>query len=551
MPSKGIAMLRRALIGVAIFLLTSSPHAAEPAHAPAGTGTILYVSMEVIGLGGRGDDCGALDDSSITANVGDHVHVCWFGQNNTTADLTVHSISDSLDGDIFTDFDLDIPATQMQLLADFRVTVKQSLDITNTWVARAGAGGNPITATAMTHIEALQPTLALDAPSLNATAVAGEIVHTTLTLTNAGTGDLAWHFGEADMPGASPSAPQRPDSAHAMKAPAGTATVPAYAIQIAGGGNHLVSLDMAAPDNPTVVPATLPGAISAGAFVDDDFSQELLLSDTDGLIVVDATTGALNTINAATAPDAGDTGWLAMAWNPLDRTLYALSTNGTLPSLYSIDPATGATTRLGEINDRTLTINGIYTALAADSDGRLFAIDETNDLLVAVARDEYSLDGRVSGYTVGPLGIDIDGLSALAFDSATNTLFLSAVPVGGVGTMYSVDTVSGVATPIGTIGTGDSYLAMSAVVSARPCGLANDVAWISLDTYIEPPLAAGASQLVDVIFDATDLVPGEYDANLCLHTNDATQRKVPIPVHLSVGANRDAIFGASFEGDVP
>lgn len=157
----------------------------------------------------------------------------------------------------------------------------------------------------------------------------------------------------------------------------------------------------------------------------------------------------------------------------------------------------------------------------------------------------------MSGYTVGALGIDIDALSALAFDAATNTLFLSATPVGGVGTMYSVDTVTGTATAIGTIGSGDSYLAMSAVASARPCGLANDVAWISLDTYIEPPLAAGASQPVDVIFDATDLDPGEYDANLCLHTSDATQRKVPIPVHLTVSANRDAIFDASFEGDAP
>ena len=543
-------MRERALLGGAVFLLSSSLHAAEAPRVPTGS-TILYVSMEVIVDRGRGDDCGALTDSSITANVGDHVHVCWFGQNDTAQDLTVHSISDSLDGDIFTDFDLDIPATQMQLLADFRVTVTQSLDVTETWIARAGAGGNPITATTTTHIEALQPTLALDAPSLTASANAGQIARDTLTLTNAGTGNLAWHFGEADMPGGSPLAPQSARSIGVAAMPSGTATVPAYAIQVTGAGNHLVSLDMVAPGAPTVLPGTLPDAISAGAFINDDYSRELLLSDTDGLIAIDTTTGAIGTINAATAPDPGDTGWLAMAWNPLDGALYALSTNGTLPSLYSIDPATGATARLGEINDRTLTINGIYTALAADSDGRLFAIDATNDLLVAVARDQYSLDGRVSGYTVGPLGIDIATLSAVAFDAATNTLYLSATPVGGIGTMYAIDTVTGTATAVGTIGAGESYLAMNAVASARPCGLANDVAWISLDTYIDPPLAPGASHPIGVIFDATDLDAGEYDANLCLHTNDATRRKVPIPVHLTVGANRDAIFGASFDGGAP
>ena len=86
------------------------------------------------------------------------MHVCWFGLNNTATDLTVHSISDTLDGDIFTDFDLDIPPTQMQLLADFRITVKQTVDITETWTAYATAGGNPVTATATTHIEALRPT---------------------------------------------------------------------------------------------------------------------------------------------------------------------------------------------------------------------------------------------------------------------------------------------------------------------------------------------------------------------------------------------------------
>ncbi|MET0230642.1 MAG: DUF4394 domain-containing protein [Rhodanobacteraceae bacterium] len=539
-------MFRRALFGVAVLLC-----AAHSAAAPAGGATILYVAMDVIGPGGRGDDCGSLEDSSVTANVGDHVHVCWFGQNNTGDDLTLHSISDDLDGALFTDFDLDIPAGQMQLLADFRITVKQTQDVMNTWVARAGAAGDPVTATRATHIEALQPTLLLDA-ALNASANPGEVVHGALTLTNTGTGDLAWHFGEADAPTAAPLMPARVGPPSARTISRGTPTIPAFAVEMRAGGNRLVSLDIAAPETPVVLPGTLPAAIEAGAFIDDDPSRELLLSDTDGLIAIDTTTGAVETINAATAPDSGDTGWLAMAWNPLDRALYALSTNGILPSLYSIDPATGETVRLGEINDRTLTINGVYTALAADSDGRMFAIDEVNDLLVAVARDEYSLPGRVSGYTVGPLGVDVDALAALAFDAATNTLYLSAATVDGPGIMYSVDTVTGAATPIGVIGgDGNAYRALAAVTSARPCGVAGDVSWVSLSSYIEAPLVPGAMQQVGVIFDATDLASGEYDANLCLHTNDARQRKVPIPVHLSVGANRDALFVGSFEGGVP
>ncbi|HKE49251.1 MAG TPA: DUF4394 domain-containing protein [Rhodanobacteraceae bacterium] len=532
-------MLMRALIGAAVALFACGGCIA----APAGTGTVLYVTMEVIGPGGHGDDCGALDDSSITANVGDHVHICYIGQNNTAQTLNVHSISNSVDGDLFTDFNLEIQPGGQQVLADFRVTVKASLDVAHTWIARESAGSSPFTATAMTHIEALAPTLALDAPSIDASGNAGSIARSALTITNAGNGDLAWHFGEAAAPG----------QTRAPLAPEGASTVPAYAVRLDAAGNRLVSLDMAAPGSPLLLPGTLPGAVSGGAFIDDDFSREFLLSDTDGLVTIDTTTGAVQTVNAATTPDPGDSGWLGFAWNPADRTLYALSTNGTLPSLYTIDPVTGTTLRIGEINDRTLTINGIYTALAADSDGRLFAIDATNDLLVAIARDEYSLPGRVSGYTVGPLGVDDDSISALAVDAATNTLYLSTLPTGGVSTMYTVETVTGAASAVGPIDDGaHAYVALAAVTSARPCGSAGDVAWLSLDTYIDPPLGAGASESVGVILDATDLDPGSYDAYLCLHTNDATRRQVPIPVHFTVGAaGSDVIFGTSFDGGGP
>ena len=551
-------MSLRALFGAAILLLTGSGIATAGGHAPtapAGS-TVLYVIMEVIGPGGRGDDCGALTDSSITANVGDHVHICYFGQNNTAQTLNIHSISNSVDGDLFTDFDLEIQPGGQQLLADFRVTVKQSLDVTHTWIARESAGGNPFTATTMTHIEALAPTLALAPPAIDASAEPGQIARSALTITNAGSGNLGWHLGEAAAPAQLFSPVRDKAAARALvrapsTAPSGATAVPAFAVRLDAAGNRLVSLDMADPGVPSVLPGTLPAAINGGAFVDDDFSREYLLSDSDGLVTIDTQTGDVATINAATAPDPGDSGWLGMAWDPVERVLYALSTNGVLPSLYTIDPGTGATVRLGEINDRTLTINGIYTAITVDSDGRIFAIDATNDLLVAVARDEYSLEGRVSGYTVGPLGLDVDVFSALAFDSATNTLYLSTIPAAAPSAMYTLDTVTGLATPIGSIGGGsNAYVAMAAVTSARPCGLAGDVAWLSLDTYIEPPLGHGASAPVGVILDATDLADGTYDANLCLHTNDAARRKVPIPVHFTVGAGADDIFDASFEGGV-
>jgi hypothetical protein len=371
---------------------------------------------------------------------------------------------------------------------------------------------------------------------------------------NAGSGELDWHFGEATAPGTAPSQPVGMRGAtplrNAFATPSGTSLVPAYAVEVSPGGNQYVSLDMS---NPTatvqVIPATLPPSVSGGTFIDDDVSREYLLSDDAGLVTIDTQTGAIDTINAATLPDPGDVGWRGLAWDPVERVLYAISTNGILPSLYAIDPATGATTRLGEINDRTLTVNGIYVALAVDSDGRIFAIDETNDLLVAIARDRYSLDGRVSGYTVGDLGVDVDALSGLAFDAATNTLYLSTVDATtGAGAMYTVDTVTGAASSVASTGDGTAFLAMAAVTAARPCGVAGDVAWLSLATYIEPPEGPGESIAVDAILDATDLTDGSYDGYICLHSNDAAHNKIPIPVHLHVG---DGIFGQGFDGVAP
>jgi len=529
--------------------------AGTPAFAGSvqgGDGIVLYVTLSMIGPSGYGDGCGSLDDADLTANVGDHVHICYMGQNNTSETLTVQSISNSVDGDLFTDFALEIQPGGQQLLADFRTTVVESEDVTHTWIAHESEGSPPLTATITTHLVANTPTVMLDRPSIEASVTAGAITTQALTITNAGSGDLAWHFGEASSPMAriAPNDPARPGTAIAT--PSGTSAVPAFAVEIAPSGPRFVSLDLTDPTAPDAIPATLPATIAGGTFIRDDFSRELLLSDDAGLVAIDTQDGSIETINAATQPDAGDSGWLGVAWDPAGRALYALSTNGTLPSLYEIDPDTGATTRLGEINDRTLTINGIYTALAADSNGRLFAIDQTNALLVAVARDQYVLEGRVSGYTVGPLGVDVDALSGLAFDAATNTLYLSAIDATtGAGAMYTVDTITGAATPVASLGDGTEYLAMASVAAARPCGIAGDVSWFSLSTYIEAPLGPGESRAIDVILDATDLDADSYEGYLCLHSNDAAQRKIPIPVHLTVAPNVDSIFSQSFDGGAP
>ena len=130
----------RTLLAGAMFLLGAAASHAWAGDAVDGGGTILYVSMSVVGRGGYGDSCGSLDDSTITANIGDHVHICYTGQNNTSTTLGIQSISNSIDGDLFTDFALDIQPGGQQLLADFRVTITGTMDVTHTWIARESEG---------------------------------------------------------------------------------------------------------------------------------------------------------------------------------------------------------------------------------------------------------------------------------------------------------------------------------------------------------------------------------------------------------------------------
>ncbi|HEY0233297.1 MAG TPA: DUF4394 domain-containing protein [Dokdonella sp.] len=536
--------------------MTGSAAAVGAAAGPSGGAIVLYVTMDVIPPWGYGDDCGTLDASNVSANVGDHVHLCYIGLNNTAQTLNLHSLANDIDGDLFTGFDVNIPPGNQQNLAELRFTVRSTRDLVHTWTASDGAGGDTFTTTTQTHLEALAPTVELSQTTFDATAAPGEVIYQPLSIASIGSADLSWHFGESaatgNADGSSLAMHTPTNTRSAPAAPAGTpATIPAYAVEIAAAGNRYVALDLAAPSTPLVVAgATLPDIVG-GTFIDDDFSHEYLLSDSGGLLEIDTQTGAVDTINALTAPLAGELGWHGLAWDPHARVLYALSTDGTLPTLYEIDPLSGATNRIGAINDRTLTVNGIFSAIAVDSDGRIFAIDQTNDLLVAVALDHYNLPDRVSGYTIGSLGIDVEGLASLAFDGATDTLYLSAIDAAaGTNGMYTLDPVTGAATPLSSIGNPDSrYLALAAVGSARPCGVAVDVAWLSVSTYVEPPLPPGEEVTDNVIFDATDLAPGSYDATLCLHTNDATRRKIPLPVHLTVATSEQgSIFRAGFEG---
>jgi len=94
--------------------------------------------------------------------------------------------------------------------------------------------------------------------------------------------------------------------------------------------------------------------------------------------------------------------------------------------------------------------------------------------------------------------------------------------------------------------TGGAALDWTADTSSADCTNPVGVAWLSVDP-AAGSILPGAQASVDATFDAAALAPGQYDANLCLHSNDAAHDPVTLPIQLTVTA-ADTIFRNGFDG---
>lgn len=93
----------------------------------------------------------------------------------------------------------------------------------------------------------------------------------------------------------------------------------------------------------------------------------------------------------------------------------------------------------------------------------------------------------------------------------------------------------------GELGTADLFPDYSAMF-VRPqfqdptgCSSPSDVDWLSFSSE-SGSVAAGGSEDVDVVIDSSGLVPGEYEANICVNSNDPELPVTAVPVSLTVTA---------------
>ncbi len=448
-------------------------------------------------------------------------------------------------------------------------------------------------ATAAVTLDVGAPHLSVAPGEIHASTAPGTQVQATLGIGNSGEAALAWSIDEAAArahfppPGTSfvrppgsaehglpPLPAVTADDAAPLAARGTVFAVPAFANTPShwiGDFFGMISFDASNPSQVmqgTGVPWRYGEPIKAADFAHDDFTRVYMLGNanaSDGgqdfefaFTRADAFSGDITFIGNAFPANwqqAPHHRWSSLAWDGRSGTMFAATTSmgestgirceSTVASdLYSIDLDNGAATRIGAIEAGTpACIRGLATA----PDGALYGIDTHNNALVAIDKR----NGAAA--VVGWLGFNIGNDVTADFDDASGTLYFVTASV-----VYTVDLVTGLAHVVAPLPlSGDAEAGYSAVrieglsiaLAGGDCADPAQVPWLSFNQ-LSGETPPGEESKLDVRLDATGLAPGDYAAQLCLHSNDRSQALVRIPVALTVtGAGAgDDIFADSFEG---
>ena len=160
--------------------------------------------------------------------------------------------------------------------------------------------------------------------------------------------------------------------------------------------------------------------------------------------LIDDTTGAYTQIS--TLPDSQSYGIANY-----DGALYVQDSSS---DLIRVDPVSGAATIAG-----TIGLSNVVTAVFGGGSNGLYEIDEASNL--------YSINGNTgAGTLIGPTGLPVNnrGWDTSLSDNGT-TLYFTEGGAGAIDELYSINTVTGKATDLGS--TGVSGIAGSAIVNGN------------------------------------------------------------------------------------
>jgi hypothetical protein len=411
---------------------------------------------------------------------------------------------------------------------------------------------NAYTANAQATLDVGAPVITVDPTSFSKTLSAGASTTDTLTIGNTGNRPLTWNVGSVGarshfpvvprfaMPVGDPAAtrigpaPIAPSAKQSATRPLGPLGVPAFAADSLNA--RVVSFDATAPS--TLTSDLDVGGLQflSGDFIGEDFSTLYAIDFRSfQLYKVDTATGTPTLVYLTMPPDGVSAdGWIGMAWDASTSTMFAVTSGGRTPvsTLVKLNTETAETTLVGPITGVGDPTNGtVIIDIAIDSNGLMYGVDIVTDTLVAIDKTT----GEAS--TIGSLGFDANYAEGLDFDDTTGTLYFSGWDNNlSEDVMYTIDTDTGVATPISPIGPNAGGVQYSALAIARLAGICSyplDVPWLQYsDT--RGSTDPGTTTPITVTFDATTLTPGEYSADICVNNNDLTNKRLPVPVTLTV-----------------
>ncbi len=407
------------------------------------------------------------------------------------------------------------------------------------------------TATSQATLDVGAPVITADPASFSKTLSAGSTTTDTLTIGNTGNRPLAWNVGSV---GARSHFPPAPRFALPMGDPANTRTgLAPFAPSAKSQATHVrgpigVPAFAADPLDATVVsfdaasPSTLTSTLGvdglqflSGDFIGEDFSTLYAIDFRSfNLYKVDTTTGTPTLVYLTVPPDGVSAeGWNGMAWDESTHTMYAVTIGGrtAVSTLVKLDTNTAATTLIGPITGVGDPSGTAVIDIAIDPNGLMYGIDIVTDTLVAIDKTT----GEAS--TIGSIGFDANYSEGLDFDDTTGTLYFAGFDNNlNEAIMYTIDTETGLATPISPIGPTPDGLQYTALAIARLQGICSypvDVPWLSYSS-TRGSTQPGDTSPITVTFDATTLAPGDYSADICVNNNDLTNKRLPVPVTLTV-----------------
>ncbi len=240
----------------------------------------------------------------------------------------------------------------------------------------------------------------------------------------------------------------------------------------------------------------------------DDNGTLYAFNGTDAtLLTIDTATGAETTVANITGLLASET-LRGIAWNESNSTMYLLAGQGEVGSIYTVDLTSGAATLVG-----STTVTGwLPIWLAIDSNGNAFMADVGLDSL-------FSVDLTTGTATlVGALGININFAQDADFDPDTDTLYMGAYLGGGVNVFASVDTTTGVATPLGSVNADCAELGVVAIQGTGGGGGGSVCSQDNPENAFENGYTTSSDQAQRIAFDIT--VPADTDFTLNTATVD-------------------------------